>query len=390
MKLKVLYMLPPTRSFAGIERVIHAVAAELVQQYGEQLDVSVLYMTTYEGMDRLVMPYRLIQRSVTTRTSLIRTMRSVALAERYDLIIVPQVEATVIAWLSCLGARRRMVVYLHGNPDREMRSAKARILFETMRYVVLHRLAGVFGVSKMQLAAFARAFPSRVAHYWLPNPVRRFPVPPPAKRAAGAPVTFVTVARLSYQKGQDHLLRAFARVQAARPNVRLALVGYGEDEALLRGEIARLGLDDRVSILYRPSDPGDVLASSDIYVSPSRWEGWSLAICEALRFGLPVIATDCPFGPSDILTDPRLGRLIPPDDEAALAAAMIEGHDRLAEEQAHRAYRMAHIDRYSVETVVADHAQAIMQVCQAGTRPDPVASPDWSREAVPSAGGPGR
>jgi len=94
-------------------------------------------------------------------------------------------------------------------------------------------------------------------------------------------------------------------------------------------------------------------------MSTSRWEGWSLAICEALRFGLPVVSTDCDFGPSDILTDPRLGRLTALNDENQLVDAMTYYVDNLAAEKAHASYRKDYIDRYSAENVVQLHASAL-------------------------------
>jgi glycosyltransferase involved in cell wall biosynthesis len=255
-------------------------------------------------------------------------------------VVVPQVESTVLYWLSCLGLGRRFVLYLHGNPKREMSHLKAKILFFVMRLVVLHRLAAVFGVSPKQVQSFRAMFPSRAPHFWAPNPVRTFDG---IAEAAGPSevVTFVKVGRFAFQKGHDNLLRAFARLHEVRSNVRLVLVGYG------------------ARIEHHPHSPEPALAAADVYVSASRWEGWSLAICEALRFGLPVVATDCEFGPSDILTDRRLGRLTPPDDEAGLAAAMLYYCDNLDKEREAAAFRRAYVERFNAQAVVHAHVEAL-------------------------------
>jgi len=112
-------------------------------------------------------------------------------------------------------------------------------------------------------------------------------------------------------------------------------------------------------IEHHPDNPQVALSRSDVYVSTSRWEGWSLAICEALRFGLPVIATDCEFGPSDILTDQRLGLLVPLQEEDKLVNAMLYYCDNLNVEKAYSDYRKGYIDRYSAEKVVHVHADAL-------------------------------
>ena len=202
----------------------------------------------------------------------------------------------------------------------------------------------------------------------MPNPVRTFD-DADQQRPPGEGVTFVKVGRFAYQKGHDILLRAFAQVHAARGQARLVLVGYGADEPALRAQITALGLDEAVRIAYLPHSPGPALAAADVYVSASRWEGWSLAICEALRFGLPVVATDCEFGPSDILTDPRLGRLTSPGDEAALAAGMIHYCDHLEEARADAAFRRAYVQRFDAGAVVHVHAEALAAAARRPARP---------------------
>ena len=229
------------------------------------------------------------------------------------------------------------------------------------RDAVLGRLAGVFGVSPTQLQSFHAMFPSDKPHRWVPNPVRSFAAAPEAPLARTG-VTFVKVGRFAYQKGHDILLRAFARLRTARPEARLVLVGHGPDEAAVRRLIGELGLDDVVSIAHLPADPAPALRNADVYVSASRWEGWSLSICEALRFGLPVVASNCEFGPSDILTDARLGRLVPPLDEAALAEAMQYYCDNLDAERQHAAFRRDYIEKFNVENVVPMHAEALRDI----------------------------
>ena len=357
MTLKFLYILPATKTFAGIERVVDDICSELAVRYGDELEVDVMFTSLYK--DAVIQQrYNRIDAPISGRWDLLRKIRRVVSQKRYDLVIVPQVEPTVLTWLAALGTGNRLVVYLHGNHKYEMRHTKAKIMFFLMKHLVLGRLAGVFGVSPTQLQSFHAMFPSDKPHRWVPNPVRSFAVAPEAPLARTG-VTFVKVGRFAYQKGHDILLRAFARLRTARPEARLVLVGHGPDEAAVRRLIGELGLDDVVSIAHLPADPAPALRNADVYVSASRWEGWWLSICEALRFGLPVVASNCEFGPSDILTDARLGRLVPPLDEAALAEAMQYYCDNLDAERQHAAFRRDYIEKFNVENVVPMHAEAL-------------------------------
>lgn len=356
---KILYVQPGTQTFAGIERVVDTICSQLMEKYSDAFDVDVLYVSAHENRPETA-KYTAIDRRPQGRLQLMKTFREVIAAKDYDLVIVPQIEPAVIAMVSCLGLRRNFVVHLHGNPKRECSHIKAKILFFLMKTYFLRRMRYVFGTSPRQLSSFSAMFDSKVPHWWVPNPVRRFDDVDVANRGQTGYVTFVNVGRFSYQKGQDILVRAFADVYRQRKNARLKIVGHGAGETELRAEIRQLGLDDVVSIEHLPDNPQPALASSDVYVSTSRWEGWSLAICEALRFGLPVVSTDCEFGPSDILVDTRLGRLVSADGGSSLVSAMIYYCDNLATEQQNDDFRRSFIDQYSEEQVVDIHAKALL------------------------------
>jgi glycosyltransferase involved in cell wall biosynthesis len=362
-RLKLLYVVPGTRKFAGIERVVDEIATELADKYAARYDVDVLYLSHFDNHVIGPRPYNTLQTEPDGRAELLRTVRRAVSAKEYDLVVVPQIEATVICFFACLGLSRRFVLHLHGNPSRERSHLKAKILFEVMRTLVLPRLASVFGTSPRQLAAFQDMFPSDVPHVWVPNPVRRFDETARPAAASGGQVQFVSVARFAYQKGQDLLLDAFARLHKQRTNARLRIVGYGPEEVDLRRRIEAHGLGDVVSIEHHPESPALPLATSDVYVCTSRWEGWSLAICEALRFGLPVVSVDCEFGPSDILTEPRLGRLVPYATVSATVDGLVDAMryycDNLASEAQHAELRKGYVERFSVDQVVHAHAAAI-------------------------------
>ena len=145
-----------------------------------------------------------------------------------------------------------------------------------------------------------------------------------------APV-LVWVGRLVAQKDPHTLLRAFAGVA---PPARLILLGEGELRPELERLIESLGLAGRVRFAGFQANPLPWIREAHALVLSSRYEGLGNVLVEALGCGTPVISTDCPHGPREILADGRHGALVPVGDAAALAAAMraalAGGHDPAA------------------------------------------------------------
>lgn len=133
----------------------------------------------------------------------------------------------------------------------------------------------------------------------------------------------VSLGRLTEQKDHHTLLHAYA-ASALRTSHRLVIVGGGEWYGRLKHLVDELGLADRVLLTGAMDNPYRVLADAELHVLSSRWEGYPNVLLEALALGIPVVSTDCPHGPRQILDDGRYGRLVPVADAAALARAMDE------------------------------------------------------------------
>ena len=145
-----------------------------------------------------------------------------------------------------------------------------------------------------------------------------------ARRALGVepdqPLISV-VARLDPSKGHDVLLRAAAALRSRHGRARYLLVGAGPAASTLRRHVERLGLSDQVVFLGVREDVPAILAASDLFVLPSRNEGLSQALLEAMALGLPVVATEV-GGTADAVRSERTGWLVPPGDWRALADAI--------------------------------------------------------------------
>jgi glycosyltransferase involved in cell wall biosynthesis len=139
---------------------------------------------------------------------------------------------------------------------------------------------------------------------------------PEGKREPGL---IVSVGRLSPEKDHASLIRAFARLDRT---LRLEIAGDGPMRGPLQSLIRELGLTGRVRLSGFVADPFPVFRRAALAVSCSRYEGFGNAIVEALACGTPVVATDCPYGPREILADGRYGLLVPVDDADALVRAI--------------------------------------------------------------------
>lgn len=132
----------------------------------------------------------------------------------------------------------------------------------------------------------------------------------------------VGMGRLTRQKDFATLICAFVAVRQLFP-ARLIILGEGEDRAGLEDLCWSLGVGQDVDMPGFVDNPYAFLSRAALFVLSSRWEGLPGALIEALACGAKVVSTDCPSGPREILDEGRYGELVPIEDAAALAAAML-------------------------------------------------------------------
>lgn len=177
------------------------------------------------------------------------------------------------------------------------------------------------------------------------------------------PPRIVACGRLIHQKGFDLLLEALARVRLPQLP-ELVIVGEGARRPELEQQARDLGLEGRVRFTGFLTQPWQELARGDLFVLSSRWEGFGNVLIEAMACGLPVIASDCDFGPREILTDGENGLLVPPEDPLALAESItrVLSDPGLAARLAERGRQRAR--DFSTERIVPQYAALFEQVIQ--------------------------
>ena len=197
---------------------------------------------------------------------------------------------------------------------------RRRWLFRVGERLALQRYAAVISISQ-SLRDFTQTFggiSTTAIHYGL-----RADESHPSRRGGQPGVSLLGVGRLERQKGFDVALEAMKHVAGVVPSAHLAIAGEGSQRPLLEELIRAYGLEEAVSLLGRRENVDALMRDADILVHPARWEGFGLVLLEAMRAGLPIIATHVGAIP-EVVAEEQTGLLVPSDDPRRLAAAIIE------------------------------------------------------------------
>lgn len=188
------------------------------------------------------------------------------------------------------------------------------------------------------------------------------PVPGAPKRPY-----IITAGRLEYQKAHEVLLRAFAQSGLWRTHA-LVILGKGSRLNELHRMAAQLGIGEHVRFIGFVANPYAWIARADLFVLPSRWEGFPTVAAEALACGAPLLLTDCKFGPRDVIEPGVSGELVPVDDVDALArgmAGLIAAPERRA---ALREAGFARVQRFAIGAMVEQYAALFEEFAPASAR----------------------
>ncbi len=173
----------------------------------------------------------------------------------------------------------------------------------------------------------------------------------------------ISIGRVTRQKGFDQLIKAVKTLHDEGTACRLVILGKGPEDGNLKKLYSALGISDRVLFLGFQQNPYRYLARATIFVLSSFYEGFPNVLLEAIALGIPSVATQCPTGPDEIITDGMDGLLVPPGDHVALAEAIRKLlQDNSMRWQFSEAGKRRAQD-FEVKDIVRQYEKAIEKVC---------------------------
>lgn len=261
-----------------------------------------------------------------------------------DVVIGFMTEANVVAVLASRVFGRfsgRIIGTEHVHPAFTPWSVPARLL----RIGLFPLMDVTVPVSPSLSAWYKRWLPSRKV-YTISNPVVLDCKKEEDSKAEACAADMantkwlLAMGRLHRQKGFDLLLEAFAQIpESVRSSWKLGIIGDGDGRDDLYNQIKTLHLENKAELLGKFQDPFPVLRNGNLFCLSSRYEGFAIALAEAMACGLPAVAYDCSSGPADIIRDGIDGLLVPAHDVDKLKEALTElmGNNGRREKMAQKA-----------------------------------------------------
>lgn len=234
-----------------------------------------------------------------------------------DAVLSFTTTVNILALIACAGTRVPVFVSERVDP----RGHLIRFRWSVLRHLAYRRARALVTQTAAVAAWYRRRLPARVLVAAISNPVVLGNPQGPATVTVPAPF-ILAAGRLVHQKGFDLLIEAFALAVPECGHMHLAIAGEGPEADALARLARQCKVAERTFFLGRVSRLGALMSQAHAFVLSSRYEGFPNVLVEALAAGVPVVATDCPSGPREILCDGRHGLLVPPENPRALSAAL--------------------------------------------------------------------
>jgi glycosyltransferase involved in cell wall biosynthesis len=285
-----------------------------------------------------------------------RRLRAVIAKYRPDVVVSFLDTTNVMVLLATKGFNIPVVVSERGDPQR---APIGRVVGWLRR--LSYPCATALVVPSRYVAEWGKTIVKREKVHVIPNPVLK----PKARRSEGVSVrterTVLSIGRMESEKGFDILIAAFAKCVQKHREWRLKIIGDGSRRGELAALVRKLDIEARVILGEVTKDPSTAYLDADLFVLPSRHEGFPNALVEAMAYGLPVISSNCPGGAEEIIRDGVDGILVAPDDVDALSVAM----DRLMSGPVERnklaTEALEVVDRFSVTKVMGMWSDVLSQ-----------------------------
>ncbi len=317
--MRIVFLLQDTGVIYGAERATLSLVRELVTKGNLSVKVLLMQETRIANTPVLSQAFQEAGAAVTSlpvdrafSLGLVQRIRDELINASADVLHTVGYKADLHGGLASWRAGVPAVSTVHGwlfRPDLKER------LYETLNVLTLKRMKGVIVLSRFYeetlrqrgiAAQRLRRIPSGLAMQ-----------DSSSRRVRQGPLTVGMLGRLSYEKNQDMLVRAFDDLRRRNVAVRAILAGTGPDETMIRESVETRGLTDQID-LAGYMDANEFFRQIDVLVMCSRIENLPYSVLEAMAAGVPVIATRV-GGLSDLVEDGVNGYLIAPDDAIMLA-----------------------------------------------------------------------
>ncbi|NHF61540.1 glycosyltransferase family 4 protein [Flavobacteriaceae bacterium TP-CH-4] len=310
-------------SSGGAERVVSILANSLVRTYNviiiTFIDAPIFYDLDKEIKIRnctaKIEPSKNPFQAISSNLLLIRKIGYFLKKDRVDVCIGFMTTANILAVIASKTRNIPVLISERNNPYLEDNSIpRYWKIFRRFAYPKANFLI----VQTDGIKEFYKKFIRQNRLKIIPNPIN-----PSFKKTdgIGRENIILNVGRLSDQKAQDILIRAFANIRPK--DWKLHIVGEGEKKEILESLIDDLNMSGQIELLGTSENIEELYGNSKIFAFTSIFEGFPNALLEAMHFGLACISTDCPTGPRELITDGENGYLIPVNDIKALENKLI-------------------------------------------------------------------
>lgn len=297
----------------GAERVLTELADELIrQEYEVDIFVFDAHNIKYSINSKIRIVYCREQENKENYIERLKRLRQKIREEKVDIFFAFSLSMAGLARLSTIGMAVKVVGSERANP--KMYSKKQKLL---MKWVIPFCHGMVF-----QTKGAKNCYPKCVQRKGIviPNPAPQIKKLAPVMNSDM--IRICSVGRLAYPKDYQTLLKAYQKYLLLYPQSRLSIYGEGVLKEELLSLAKTLGIENKVTFLGFKKEIISELKNYDMFVFSSRAEGMPNALIEAMAAGLPCIATDCEFGPVELIQNAENGLLVPIGDVDAMAENM--------------------------------------------------------------------
>ena len=315
--MKIIYITSVVSNAGGVEKILAAKSDYFIKNCECQVEIiynEMVEKTFFYDFNKNVKltNLRLNNRSLLYVFDYKKNIQKIVDQNSSDIIVVADngLKGFLVPFL--LKTKIPVLLEIHG--------AKTEIINKKFSFFALlkrriHVIVKCFAITKFDQVVFLNKKSAAEWNFYkakiIPNAVSF----EPSERSKLTSKTAIAIGRHSYEKGLDRLLPIWKEVSLQNPDWKLKIYGdITHETTFLKREIEKLQLHNSIELLPPVSDIEKVYKEASVFLMTSRFEGFGMALLEAMSFGLPVISFDCPIGPGNLIENNVDGILIPDND----------------------------------------------------------------------------